>query len=160
MDDAFEVLRSAHRRVEDLFEQIRDAGEPPDPTQRRDLCELVMGELDRHCTVEENLLYPLLHQVLPANDTAAETCLRDHTEVRQAMQVLVDADACTDADRFTRELAILVRLVRHHLAEEDTLLSRLERNCTPEQRDELAAGLHQAHLDRAESVGADPPATA
>jgi hypothetical protein len=131
MGDGIKWMRATHARIEALFEQIRAAGIPCDPALRKALCGQVLAELTKHCQVEERDLYPLVLSVLPDGPATVENCLRSQAEMQQAMRGLRLGEP--DDERFTHELAILIRLGRHHLSVVDHLLERLARNCTAEQ---------------------------
>lgn len=111
------LLKSDHRMVEDLFQQIeatRDADE---------LAELVLAlhtALSVHARIEEEIFYPRLRA---ASVEAGEMLDEAAVEHGSAKHLLVDLSTTSSDDRFFRaRLKVLKEQIKHHVREEEEQL--------------------------------------
>ncbi|MDQ3289341.1 MAG: hemerythrin domain-containing protein [Pseudomonadota bacterium] len=115
--NAISLLKSDHRMVEDLFQQIeanRDADE---------LAELVLAlhtTLSVHTRIEEEIFYPSLRA---ASSDAGERLDEAAVEHGSAKHLLVDLSTISSDDRFFRaRLKVLKEQIKHHVKEEEEQL--------------------------------------
>jgi len=121
-----DVLMADHREVEGIFAELEKPG--GSPQRRRDLAQVVIAELVRHSTAEEQHLYPATREYLPDGDHIAEHELAEHARAEDVMHQLMKLDA--DEDTFNHLLAKLISDIRHHIQEEETkLFPRLRDAC-------------------------------
>src|SRR6266508_4433862 len=124
--DVVDVLMADHREVEGIFAELEKPG--GSPQRRRDLAQVVIAELVRHSTAEEQHLYPATREYLPDGDRIAEHELAEHARAEDVMHQLMKLDA--DEDTFNHLLAKLISDIRHHIQEEETkLFPRLRDAC-------------------------------
>jgi hemerythrin superfamily protein len=132
--DLIDVLVHDHREVDELFTEL-EAG-TGDPKRRRDVADAVIAELVRHAEAEEAYVYPLARRVLPDGDKLADHELSEHQEAERTMKELEDLDAADP--RFDTTVAQLIRVIRHHVQDEETdLFPRLRQHCTAEELRQL-----------------------
>jgi hemerythrin superfamily protein len=124
--DVVDVLMADHREVEGIFAELEKPG--GSPQRRHDLAQVVIAELVRHSTAEEQHLYPATRKHLPDGDHIAEHEIAEHARAEDVMHQLMKLDA--DDDTFDHLLAKLISDVRHHIQEEETkLFPRLRDAC-------------------------------
>ena len=108
MADFVTVLTEDHRRVEQLFNQFDQTGDPAVARQ-------VFLELTVHSMVEEELLYGL-YSAKVDNAGAAEA-RREHQDAKDLIVALEGMDP--SSDEFTSTMAQLKESVMHHVEEEE-----------------------------------------
>jgi len=111
--NAIDLLTADHRKVQDLFDRVRDnEGEG-----RRTLPE-IRRELELHTHIEEQIFYPHL---LKVGDEKLQSITREALEEhRQVKVVLDDIDTTSnDSDDFAAKLKVLMEDVEHHVEEEE-----------------------------------------
>jgi hypothetical protein len=124
--DLLDVLVADHRVLEGLFADIEVAA--GDPERRRATVDIVIAELMRHATIEEQYLVPATRRYLAAGAELAEHELAEHAEAEEIMNRLMPLDGA-DPD-FDPLVAHLIVELRHHLQEEETeLFPRLRVAC-------------------------------
>lgn len=127
--DAIELLVSDHREVDQYFHLLEQAGNGEAASHA---AESIVRDLSIHAVIEEQVLYPMVRQVLPDGDQLADHSLEEHREVKEILAELdgKPVDDPTVRARF-RELA---DSVKHHVAEEEgTLFPRLRQHLDEEK---------------------------
>jgi hemerythrin-like domain-containing protein len=119
MPDAAEILMQQHREVEAMFERFNTEG---DPSIAMTICE----EIDRHATLEEQLVYPELDRRV--DHSMAREARQEHDEARRLISEITKADAASD--EFVELVQRLEQAIQHHVAEE-------EHEVFPKMREEL-----------------------
>lgn len=118
--NAISLLKSDHRLVEDLFQQI-EATDDDD-----ELTELVLAlhtALSVHTRIEEEIFYPALRA---ASAEAGDLLDEAAVEHGSAKHFLIDLSTSTNEDRFYRaRLKVLKEHIRHHIKEEEEQLMPL-----------------------------------
>ncbi|NGP05726.1 hemerythrin domain-containing protein [Rhodococcus sp. 14C212] len=116
--DVIEVLTHDHREVERMFAELEgldDSGGETARARRKDLVDQVTIELIRHSVAEEAEVYPAVKKKV--SEPEAERAKHEHAEAEETMkrlERLVPGDP-----EFDTELALLMREVRAHVAEEE-----------------------------------------
>lgn len=152
-------LREEHTRLLPHVEQLRFAadavGETSDEEVRDRLDESLQflhEHLLPHARVEEEVLYPVVAEVLGAPD-ATETMRRDHAEavrlvlVLEAWRARIDGRPTDLNDRRELRAALygLYAILRLHFhKEEDVYLPLLERRLSPDRAEEVFSAIHAA----------------
>ena len=137
--DVVDLLTADHHDVLSLLQEIRTGTEPD---RRRELADVVIGELVRHSVAEEMFVYPAMRQHLPDGDEAVEHDIGEHKELEKLMRTWENADA--SADEFDRVFRDLERVLRDHVQDEET-------EQFPQLRDHIP---HEEVVDLAEKVEA------
>ena len=83
--DVFEMLKTDHRHVQDLFTRFEDA----DKRTRTSIAEEALTALEVHATLEEQLVYPAIAEVIEDEDAAAQ--LAHTTDAAQIVERLSHA---------------------------------------------------------------------
>jgi len=108
MSDFITLLTQDHRRVEELFKQFDETGDPQVALQ-------VCLELSVHAMVEEEMLYGL-YSAKVDNAGAAEA-RAEHQEAKDLIVVLEGMDP--ESDGFAATMTQLKESVMHHVQEEE-----------------------------------------
>ena len=118
--DALQVLRSDHRRIEDmLMDCLRVAAEERDhapSADRNGLLERLAARLQAHAQIEAELFYPALNTDALTRDSAQ----RDHDEMQVQLNELLAAKS--PGEEFERRLFALAQRVRTHIGLEEAQL--------------------------------------
>jgi hemerythrin superfamily protein len=127
--DALSLLENDHRTVEKLFDRYRQAG---DPTQKRLVAEDIIKELSVHASIEEEILYPVVAEVLPDGERLAQEARDEHRTVKELLSELEDLDPA--GARFDERVRSLIDDVTHHVAEEEGQMFPRLRQALPKKR--------------------------
>ena len=110
MPDVFSILSDDHRRVERLFSEFEQGG---DPLVAQQICD----ELTVHAMVEEELVYPVLASKAGYQGLAVEA-RHEHGEAKQLVeQIDAGVAAGQDVSDLVRRLKASVQ---HHVQEEES----------------------------------------
>ncbi len=144
MPDAITLLTEDHRRVEQLFQQFDQSG---DPAVALEIC----FQLTVHATVEEEMLYGL-YSAKVDNAGAAEA-REEHQQAKDLILALEGMDP--DGDEFKATMTQLKEAVQHHVSEEEGVMfpKLLER--LPETAAMLGADIEARRVVVEEQVRAD-----
>ena len=110
--DVFEMLKTDHRHVEDLFTRFEDA----DKRARASLAEETLTALEVHAAIEEQLVYPAIAEVIEDEETVNEA-KEEHHVAKLLIKELHKMDAGDEA--FATKFKVLGELVGHHIEEEE-----------------------------------------
>lgn len=116
--DVIEILIHDHREVESMFaelESLHGVDSPDGQQRRKDLAERVTIELVRHSVAEEAEVYPAVKKKI--SDAEAEHARHEHAEAEETMKRLERLQP--DDPEFDVQLALLMREIREHVAEEE-----------------------------------------
>jgi hemerythrin-like domain-containing protein len=117
-DDAIELLKQDHRKVEQLFKQFEELKEE-DEEATAEIVETACAELQIHDKIETEIFYPAVRE--QAEDEEVEDLLDEaeveHETVRELIQKIQDMDPSDEkrAAHFT----VLSEYVKHHVQEEE-----------------------------------------
>lgn len=109
MPDFITLLKDDHRRVEALFKQYDQSGDPQ-------LALQVCLELSIHAMVEEELLYGLYSAKV--DNAGAAKARAEHQEAKELILALEGMDATNDG--FAATMTRLKTSVLHHVDEEES----------------------------------------
>lgn len=115
--DAVKLLTQDHRTVDRLFNRYESLDVGADEERKR-IVEEIVRELSIHASIEEQVLYPGVRDVLPGGDQLAEEALDEHQEVKETLAEL-EKMSPSDAG-FDLRVRSLIRDVRHHVDEEES----------------------------------------
>ncbi len=110
--DVFEMLKTDHRHVQDLFTRFEDA----DKRARASIAEETLTALEVHAALEEELVYPAIAEVLD-DEEAVNEAKEEHHVARLLIKELHKMDAGGEA--FATKFKVLGELVGHHIEEEE-----------------------------------------
>ncbi|MDP9395706.1 MAG: hemerythrin domain-containing protein [Actinomycetota bacterium] len=112
--DVVTVLQTDHREFEELLARIFTTTQP---SEKRDLTDMLISELVRHSVAEEMYVYPAMRKHLPDGEQAVEHDTQEHKDLERSMKEL-EAVEPTDA-RFTELLTRLDEILRDHIEDEE-----------------------------------------
>jgi hemerythrin superfamily protein len=110
--DVFEMLKTDHRHVQELFGKFEDA----DKRTRASIAEETLTALEVHAALEEELVYPAIAEVIEDEDSVDEA-KEEHHVAKLLTKELHKMDAGDDA--FATKFKVLGELVGHHIEEEE-----------------------------------------
>jgi hemerythrin superfamily protein len=109
---ATELLKSQHKDVKDLFDQIEESD---DNDERSDLFEELAANLVAHDAIEREIFYPACEQKMGMSDQLGEA-LVEHGVVEFA---LYNADQAHGKPDFIHKVKVLREVLEHHIEEEE-----------------------------------------
>jgi hemerythrin-like domain-containing protein len=110
--DVFEMLKTDHRHVQDLFTRFEDA----DKRERAAIAEETLTALEVHAALEEELVYPAIAKVVEDREAVSEA-REEHHVAKLLIKELHKMEAGDDA--FATKFKVLGELVSHHIEEEE-----------------------------------------
>ena len=109
--DAITLLKTDHRKVEQLFEQYEKSR-----SKKSDIVQQICTELSIHATIEEEILYPACMAAV-GKDTMNEAYV-EHDGAKMMIAEL--AAASLDDDEFyDAKVKVLSEEIKHHVKEEE-----------------------------------------
>jgi hypothetical protein len=110
--DVFEMLKTDHRHVQELFTRFEDA----DKRGRASIAEETLMALEVHTALEEQLVYPAIAEVIEDEETVNEA-KEEHHVAKLLIKELRKMDAGDEG--FATKFKVLGELVGHHIEEEE-----------------------------------------
>ncbi|MFI2618616.1 hemerythrin domain-containing protein [Streptomyces sp. NPDC018584] len=145
--DVVELILDDHRRMEDLFREMRSV-----EGDRAAALREFSGLLIAHALAEEAEVYPALKRYRDIEDDEVEHGVEEHEEGNKALLALLEVDE-VGSDDWDEKLEELVEAVTHHADEEErTILNGARENVAMERREELGAAFTR---ERAKHLEAD-----
>lgn len=111
-EDAVQILKEDHKKVQDLFKQFEDAG---NPEEKKAIVDHAIVELEAHALLEEEIVYPALRRL--AGEEDVDEAEEEHHVASMLMEELMDMQP-QDA-RYDAKFTVLSESVRHHIQEEE-----------------------------------------
>src|SRR6188768_1056698 len=111
-EDVFEMLKTDHRHVQDLFTKFEDA----DKRARASIAEETLTALEVHAALEEELVYPAIAEVVEDKEVVSEA-REEHHVAKLLIKELHKMEAGDEA--FATKFKVLGELVGHHIEEEE-----------------------------------------
>jgi hemerythrin-like domain-containing protein len=113
--DAFNLLKTDHRKVEELFSQLESASGPA----KMRVFEQIKMELELHTHIEEKFFYPALEKPKQTHDLTLEA-YEEHDVVKKLLQQMGRAKSATE--EWEAQAKVLQENVEHHVEEEENEL--------------------------------------
>jgi hypothetical protein len=145
---ATNVIRLDHTHVLATFHQYEST---LSDRLKRGLADSVCLSLEMHAQIEEEIFYPVLRLVLD-NDMVRKSPV-EHEEMRTLiarLRQMVTSDPMFDETFFE-----LMRLVLHHVADEETTLLPAAERLIPDQLPELGARMTRRRLELTAARGGE-----
>jgi tRNA G37 N-methylase Trm5 len=111
--DLFEMLKTDHRHVQDLFTRFEDA----DKRSRSTIAEEALVALEVHAALEEELVYPAIAEVVEEEELVNEA-KEEHHVAKLLIKELHKMDA--GDEEFATKFKVLGEIVGHHIEEEES----------------------------------------
>jgi len=139
--NAFELLKSDHKKVAGIMEKIDGTTERALKT-REELFTQLKTELDIHAEIEETILYPVLEKADESRDITLEA-FEEHRLVKQLLGEL-ESEA-KDDEKWTAKFTVLKENVEHHVEEEEgEMFKKARKVLSNEEIEELGTRLAEA----------------
>lgn len=133
MPDIIDLVIQDHHEVALLFERLQAA---KDVSERSELFNEVKGELTRHATAEERVLYPRVKKEVPDGKEETTGATEEHDQIRASLKEVEEHDPASDL--FVLAVAQLIATTKHHVGvEEEELLPNFQKNSDLSEREEL-----------------------
>ena len=113
--DAFNLLKTDHRKVEELFEQLESAS----GQAKMRVFEQIKTELELHTHIEETIFYPATEEPKQTHDLTLEA-YEEHDVVKKLLQEL--SRAKSPNEEWEAKAKVLQENVEHHVEEEENEL--------------------------------------
>ena len=129
--DPFELLKTDHRKVEQLFSELESA------TGKKKLTvfEQIKTELELHTQIEEKIFYPALEEPEETHELALEA-YEEHDVVKKLLRQLSKAKSANE--EWEAQAKVLQENVEHHVQEEENeLFEKAESALGEEELEEL-----------------------
>lgn len=110
--DALELLMSQHEEVEELIEEIEQAG---DPDEKERLFRKLADSVAAHSLIEEKMFYPTV-----MDDSTRDLLVEfteEHLSVKRLIADMLELDV--EDEHFDAKLTVLKEQVRHHAHDEE-----------------------------------------
>ncbi len=111
-EDVFEMLKTDHRHVQDLFTKFEDA----DKRARASIADETLTALEVHAALEEELVYPAIAEVIDDEEVVNEA-KEEHHVAKLLIKELRKMDA--EDEGFSTKFKVLGELVGHHIEDEE-----------------------------------------
>jgi len=136
--DAVALITRDHRTAERLFQRLRQAPEH----ERRPALDRLIRELWVHSTIEDEILYPSLREVVPP-DESSDRNLQGPVPARSSLHEL-ERMAVDDPAIVPKLRSLLEDLRTHIRVQEEELLPQLERTLPPGLLHEVGEEMERA----------------
>jgi hemerythrin superfamily protein len=114
--DAIQLLRADHRKVQNLFDQFEKArGDDRKAALAQEICT----ELKVHAQIEEEIFYPSAREALKEQDLIDEATV-EHASAKELIAQIEQAQAGDEL--FDAKVIVLGEYIRHHVKEEQNEL--------------------------------------
>jgi hemerythrin-like domain-containing protein len=137
--NGLELLKEDHRKVQELFEQVKTTGTE---RQRKQLYKKIKAEVEPNTYIEEKVLYPALKKYEEFKEMALKA-VEEHLQVKN---ILRDIDRLSEgSERFEPKLMALIENVNHHIEEEEgEMFPEVEGRFSEGQLEDLGRNLEAA----------------
>jgi hemerythrin superfamily protein len=116
-NNAFDILRADHRKVEKLFDEFEDL-DREDTEACQEIVVQACTELKIHATVEEELFYPALREALDEDDASLlDEAVVEHATAKMLIARLEELEA--EDPQYSATFTVLSEYIKHHVKEEE-----------------------------------------
>ena len=110
--DAIQLLRADHRKVQDLFDQFEKAR---GDDRKAELAQEICSELKVHAQIEEEIFYPAAREALKEQDLIDEAAV-EHASAKELIAQIEQSHAGDEL--FDAKVTVLGEYIKHHVKEE------------------------------------------
>src|SRR5690349_6175176 len=145
--DAFNLLKTDHRKVEDLFSELESAS----GQAKMRVFEQIKTELELHTHIEETIFYPALEEPKETHDLTLEA-YEEHDVVKKLLKEL--SRARNADDEWEAKAKVLQENVEHHVEEEENELFKKAGKALSREEIETLGEQMQSEKERKQRTGA------
>ena len=113
--DAIDLLKQDHRKVEALFKAFKAAG---DKRMQKSIARQICNELEVHAKIEEKLFYPAAKQEADEATDEVNEGIVEHEGIKRLVRQLSNMNASEEL--FESRMTELEEYVKHHVKEEES----------------------------------------
>ena len=113
--DAIDMLKRDHRKVEALFKQFKGAD---DKRSQKSLARQICTELEIHAKIEEKLFYPAAKKEADEAADEVNEGIVEHEGIKRLVKQLSTMNASEEL--FESRMTVLEEYVKHHVKEEES----------------------------------------
>lgn len=155
--DAVALLKSDHRKVEDLFQKYKSASSQ---TEKAELCKQICRELIIHTKLEEEIFYRACREKNVEHDLLDEAQV-EHDGAKVLIRELMEQSP--NDEYFDAKVTVLSEYIKHHVGEEEKPSDGIFATAQKAGLDMNALGKQiqtrkTELMAKAESQGLNPPA--
>lgn len=151
--DITRMIRLDHAHVLAAFRRYRSR---MSQTRKRALVENVCLALEIHAQLEEEIFYPAMREIAAAGEILAKS-VPEHEEMRSLVSALRGMDALEAA--YDETFRKLIRIVLHHVADEETVLLPLAEELMPDELGHLGRLMTRRRIELLRPHAAEAAAT-
>jgi hemerythrin superfamily protein len=140
------MIRLDHSHVLAVFHRYRPE---TTPSKKRALVTNACLLIEIHAQLEEEIFYPALREVMSGNEVL-EKSESEHAEMRQIigeLRGMAGRDGPSDAAAYDEKFFELMRLVMHHVADEETQLLPAAERLLPDQLSRLGMEMTKRRVE-------------
>ena len=115
--DAIDLLKKDHRKVEGLFKEFRNAD---NGRAKRSLARDICTELAMHAKLEEKLFYPTAKREAPEASDDVNEGIVEHEGIKRLVKQIPEMSASDEL--FESRMTVLEEYVKHHVKEEESTM--------------------------------------
>jgi hemerythrin superfamily protein len=140
--DAIAILKQDHRKVRELLSQLEETT-GRSIQKRQKLLAKIVREVKIHATVEEEIFYPAVREILSKKDAKLYfEALEEHHVVDLVIPEIEDTDPASD--EFGGKAKVLKDLIEHHAKEEEKeMFPKVRESMKAEELQELGARIEE-----------------
>lgn len=128
------LIRLDHNKVNTIFTEI---GATKDPQKLQEYFGQLYKDLLTHAQAEEELVYPKVRSFYGDSDT--QELYDEQAEMKRMLDQIKSIDPNSNADEFRSRIKDLMDVVGDHIRqEESTLFAAIDKNCSTEQKEQMA----------------------
>ena len=133
------LIRLDHGKVNTIFTEI---GATKEPQKLQEYFGQIYKDLLAHAQAEEEVVYPQIRSFYGDNDT--QELYDEQDQMKQMLDEIQSIDPAS-ADEFRSKVKDLMDVVGDHIRqEESTMFAAIERNCSDEQKEQMATDFKTA----------------
>jgi hemerythrin superfamily protein len=128
------LIRLDHNKVNTIFTEI---GTTKDPQKLQEYFGQLYKDLLAHAQAEEEVVYPRVRSFYGDDNT--QELYDEQAEMKRMLDEIGAIDPNSAADEFRSKIKDLMDMVGDHIRqEESTLFSAIDKNCSTEQKEQMA----------------------
>jgi hemerythrin superfamily protein len=134
------LIRLDHNKVNTIFTEI---GATKDPQKLQEYFGQLYKDILAHAQAEEEVVYPRIRSFY--GDENTQELYDEQAEWRPMLEEIKAIDPATNADLFRSKIKDLMDHLGDHIRqEESTLFAAIDRNCSREQKEQMATEFKEA----------------
>lgn len=134
------LIRLDHNKANTIFTEI---GATNDPQKLQEFFGQLYKDLLAHAQAEEEVVYPRVRSFYGDNDT--QELYDEQAEMKRMLDQIKAIDPASAKDEFKSRIKQLMDIVGDHIRqEESTMFASIDKNCSTEQKEQMASDFKAA----------------